>query len=209
MKKTSEIYKVNENIRGRAAAGCVRPTTKEIYKGGFGFNCSQKFPQQTPAINVKTVIFDFESNWGASDHIAVSDIAFYYEGSKLTITGYVASATSTYSGGGTYSENKAFDSDIATHWLSDYISVHGTSQRLICVLAAPIDFDKIVVTNYGPSTVPSIINRDIKDTKIYVCSEVYDDVVYGNVVPNSLKVFDGVVSKRTDIEPEFDIITVV
>lgn len=42
IKNLSGVYKVNENIRGRAEAGCIRPTVKEIYKGGFEFNCSPR-----------------------------------------------------------------------------------------------------------------------------------------------------------------------
>lgn len=149
------------------------------------------------------IVFDFEDNHGDTLDMAVMGIRFYRDGEVYDIgtpgVDYTAYASST-AVSGLYAPWRAFfDSSPLTgtvnNWASDEET---TNQRLICNIGIPLPIDGITFYNYHASGTNT--DRGVKNVKIYFSNDIISNTIYGSPVPNSVMVFDGVISEHSSVD---------
>ncbi|MCP4159895.1 MAG: hypothetical protein GY760_07475 [Deltaproteobacteria bacterium] len=156
----------------------------------FGFQTTHKTEPTTRT--VKSAVFKFEDNWGASD-MGIRRIEFYKGDSLINLaesnfTAYVANEISGKEAKHAFiTSGDKIDSSENCSWSTDAVN---TEQVLIIVFNSSKDIDYIRVHNYHHSGANS--DSGVKNTKVYFTDYDYTDTSYSNEVTNSELVYDGV-----------------
>ena len=151
---------------------------------------------------VKSVVFDFENNYGSPSNLSVRSIEFYYNDALIELASDDVTVTATSTWSHSYEPEDAFitaASKLDGRVSTQYISGVGQflNQRLICVFDTPIKFDSIVVNNAHDSG--SNTMQGIRDIKIYMTQHVITDTTYGASITGSTLIFDGTIDEHVDL----------
>jgi hypothetical protein len=187
--------------------GRIPPTNTILFdlasnRLGENIECSlDYFPPPPEASNpylAKSVIIDIADNWG-STMMGLRQCDFYYQGNRVVLgeLDFTAYATGFYNASFVpkYAFNTVstvYDGDAA----SDSWMVYATSeQRLIAVFNAPITFDTVVINNYHNTG--ALVDRGVKNIKIYVSGLEVTSTVYGEAIEESSCIFDGEIATHS------------
>lgn len=155
----------------------------------------------------KSVFIDMYNNYGYDGYMQIRSIDFYKDGALIPLTAADFTAYSTtvrpsYDYDPAYafdtSLSKTGDSYGGTTWQSDW-DCH-RSQRIACVFNTEIEFDEVVVENHRG-------DAGVRDAKFYISPTALSsgDVVFGQAVTGSTRIFLGPISRHTDsdvLQPE-------
>jgi hypothetical protein len=150
----------------------------------------------------RTIIFEFENNYGNTNYMGVRDVEFFDENDEvinLTWDNCEAYATSMLSWN--YRPLYMFLSDRAVanswynqSWLSDSYQI--TNQRVVLTFTSSRTIKTMRVSNshdYGSST--SILTG-ARNVRIYYTDVAYTSTVYGDSLGTFHKIFDGAFEKH-------------
>ena len=147
---------------------------------------------------VRTLIIDVEDNYGNS-YVGLRSLDMY-ENDVLVqpeVIGYTAAATTVLVGSEAVF---AFDTSLSktgaaagASWLSS--NGANTNQRVVCTLASQSALDRFVINNYHH--VKTFTDRGIKNVKVYTSILPIDRAVWGQVIPNSVMIYDGTFNQHT------------
>lgn len=158
------------------------------------------------SITAKSVIFDIADTYGAvspSDYMGIRSIEFSIGGSVISLTtGFVAYATSTFSG---YDPKWTFDTSKSktgswsgNEWVSAYSG--NFNQRLIIVFDSPLTFDSLIVNN--GHTLGGYTANGAKTVSIHSSSDTITNTTYAASITNSTELFTGDFNRHVSSDVE-------
>ncbi len=153
----------------------------------------------------KSVIFDLVDNWGDLYSIALRQIDFYLDGSKITnlpITDYLAYSTQTNS---SYDAAQVFDTTLPLTGASQYNTwfVSGTGlDRISVVFNIPLEFDSIVVNNYMNGSYLDETIRGAKNVVINYSTDAITSIVYNATISNATLLYVGLFDEHVAADVE-------
>jgi len=156
--------------------------------------------------DVKSVIFDFQDNYGDGYFMGIRAVDFYNSSSKITlasgdITCYAASSETNKDPEDAFiTALSKTGSSTNTEWNSGYGD--SVNRRLIVVFDTVRTFDEIRVNNShngGSST-----SIGVQNCKIHTSTDSITDTTYNAAISNSTEIFDDSISQHTasDVEDE-------
>ena len=177
-------------------------------KGGVLVGIEVLVPNIDP---IKSVVFDFEDNWGASSEMGMKSIDFYWDDALIPMTVYNTDFV-TYPAEVSYEQNYAprwafmtnipIDGGMGAH--EHFRVSESGNYRIIIVFTTPQLLNKISIENLW-GLYSDYTTAGVKNAKIYTSSDTITSLTYGETVPNSSMIFDGVFNQhsREDVsEPQ-------
>lgn len=154
------------------------------------------------SFTAKSVIFDIADDYGAGSVLLIRSIEFKLADVLTQIQiGVDAVAYATSYLDNSVKPDFAFETSLSkigsrfnTSWQAHPVPSGSTDQRLIIVFNTPLEFDEIVINNGHSSGV--FTDRGAQNTEIHISDDAITSTVYGESIPNSNQIFDGVLTEH-------------
>ena len=147
----------------------------------------------TPAYTAKSVILEFTDAYNTS-YMGCRRVEFKLNGVLIAV---VNSNYTAYCNASGFLPGKLFDTSLSkTGSEQGGWFVYDATEVWISVVfnAAHIDFDEIVINNYHHNG--GLVTYGVKTTKIYISTDSISSHTFGDPIPNSTEIFDGVIAQH-------------